>query len=233
MRRTRLFGGQWSLALLGGLASMVLALPVSAQTPSAKAPVSAPIVSSTAEPAPETVASPAPKTPELTPSEATPVPTGQQPLVLPTPASDRQVLSDWRSDGTVGKSTFVDKIRKITWTLALICLVIWVLGKIAGKATLQKWGLPVEPDSLIEVIEKKRLSPGRSIMLIRVGPKVLAVAATESGYSTLTEIDSEALKFHQDERVEEAAQSLPEAAQTPTDIARHYLSIIPGLGAKK
>ncbi len=129
----------------------------------------------------------------------------------------------------------MDKIRKVTWTLAFICFFIWAVGKVAGKATLQKWGLPVDSDSLIEVLEKKRLSPGRSIMLLRVGPKVLAVAATESGYTTLTEMDAEALKQYQDEASATASEeaSAPASGQTPADIAKHYLSIIPGLGAKK
>ncbi len=231
MRQPRLFASQWSLALLGSCLGVMLALPVSGQTPSAKV-----------SPAPVLLASPKPPSlqdsPSLVKSEpstvvATPVPSGQAPLVLSTPASDRQVLSDWRSDGTVGKSTFVDKIRKVTWVLALVCLAIWIVGKIAGRATLQKWGISVEPESLIEVIEKKRLSPGRSIMLVKVGPKVLAVAATESGYTTLTEIDAEALKLHQDEKSAEVSQANPDSVQRPSDIAKHYLSIIPGLGAKK
>ena len=229
MRQPSLFGSQWSLALLGGCLSVMLASPVLAQTPSAKtSPGPVPIASPT--PSRTVLVSPSPVESD---GASTPVPSGQAPLVLPTPASDRQVLSDWRSDGTVGKSTFVDKIRKVTWTLALVCFAIWIVGKIAGRATLQKWGIPVEPDSLIEVIEKKRLSPGRSIMLVKVGPKVLAVAATESGYTTLTEIDAEALKLHQDERATEVSLAKPETAQSPSDIAKHYLSIIPGLGAKK
>ena len=70
-------------------------------------------------------------------------------------------------------------------------------------------------------------------MLVKVGPKVLAVAATESGYTTLTEIDAEALKLHQDEKSAEVSQANPDSVQRPSDIAKHYLSIIPGLGAKK
>ena len=87
---------------------------------------------------------------------------------------------------------------------------------------------------MIEVLEKKRLSPGRSILLLRVGPKVLAVAATESGYSTLTELDAEALKQFQDEKSTPAPSvDTANPAQSPGDIAKLYLSIIPGLGAKK
>ena len=89
---------------------------------------------------------------------------------------------------------------------------------------------------MIDIIEKKRLSPGRSIMLVRVGPKVLAVGVTEGGFQTLTELDGESLKRHQDEmneaskRVDAGASAAP---TSPTDVARHYLSIIPGIGVKK
>ena len=131
----------------------------------------------------------------------------------------------------------MDKLRSVTWALGIVCILIWLLSKVVSKTTLEKMGLPVESDSLIEVLEKKRISPGRSIMMVRVGPKVLAVAITENGFRTLTEIDGEALKLHQDELKVEApvAKALPEplGTTTPADVAKHYLSIIPGLGAKK
>lgn len=200
---------------------MNLALAGWCQTPSPASPVP---VSETVSPASGT-----------TPAVVEPIPSGQQPLALPGPQSDHKVLSDWRSDGTVGESSFVDNVRKVTWALAMVCFAIWAVSKIVGRATLQKWGLPVEQNSMIELLEKKRLSPGRSIMLLRVGPKVLAVAATESGYTTLTELDAEELKKFRDETASSAMEdSVAESnAQTPTDIAKHYLSIIPGLGAKK
>ena len=155
-------------------------------------------------------------------------------LHLPA-ASEHAEPGQWKREGEIGQSTFVDKLRTVTWALALICFLIWLFSKIVGKGTLEKLGLPVEPDNLIQILEKKRLSPGRSIMLVRVGPKVLAVAATESGFRTLTEIDGEALKKHQDEAREEVAGA-PEVSAPGlggADIAKHYLSIIPGLGAKK
>lgn len=161
-------------------------------------------------------------------------PTGN--LVYPTEA-EREAAAQWKRKGVVGESTFVDKLRKVTWALGLVCLLIWLIGKVVGKGTLEKLGLPVEADSMIEVLEKKRISPGRSVMLLRVGPKVLAVAVTENGFRTLTEIDGEAIKQHQDEQAASSAAGNPQAeapvGTTPADVAKHYLSIIPGLGAKK
>lgn len=129
----------------------------------------------------------------------------------------------------------MDKLRTMAWALALICFLVWLIGKFAPKGTLEKFGLPAtESDSLIELLEKKRMSPGRSILLLRVGPKVLAIAATESGYTTLAEIDGEAVKKHLDEKAEQAPPpAAPVAMSGPSDVAKHYLSIIPGLGAKK
>jgi flagellar biogenesis protein FliO len=159
-------------------------------------------------------------------------------LRLPTEA-ERAAESQWKKKGVIGQSTFVDKLRTVTWSLAFICFLIWLVGKVASKSTLEKLGLPVDSGSMIEVLEKKRISPGRSIMLLRVGPKVLAVAVTETGFRTLTEIDGEAVKHYQDEHAEpvsakeEESRAEAAAGQGPADIAKHYLSIIPGLGAKK
>lgn len=144
----------------------------------------------------------------------------------------------WATDEDVGQSTFFDKLIRVCWSLALIALLVWVSAKIAGKAGLKQFGVSEGGSkSLIEIIERKRLSPGRSVLLMRVGPKILAVASTESGYETLTEIDGEEFRQYQDAngllREREASETPPLGATTPVDIARHYLSIIPGTGAKK
>jgi flagellar biogenesis protein FliO len=173
------------------------------------------------------------KQPAAVSSPAPGATTGGGTLNMPTEA-DREAAGQWKKKGAVGQSTFMDKLRTVTWALAFICFLIWLIGKFASKGTLEKLGLPADPDSLIEVLEKKRISPGRSVMLLRVGPKVLAVAVTESGFRTLTEIDSDSLKQHQDEHLETKVAAEPSAvAQGPSDVAKHYLSIIPGLGAKK
>lgn len=135
----------------------------------------------------------------------------------------------------VGESTFVDKLIRVTWSLALVCFLVWLSAKIAGKSGLRQFSPGEASSSMIEILEKKRLSPGRSIILMRVGPKVLAVAATESGYETLTEFEAEDFRKYQDNSAIEVAGQSEQAqgATTPADIARHYLSIIPGTGAKK
>lgn len=235
-------GVRGRIALLTCLLSCGLLLPGQAQppAPSPEQPaLKTPAVQATpAAPAQGAPAPQAPVAPQATPSSSvTPAPTAATPtLHLPTEA-EREAAAEWKRKGVVGQSTFVDKLRTVTWTLALICFLVWLVGKIASKTTLEKLGLPVEPDSLIEVLEKKRISPGRSVMLLRVGPKVIAVAVTESGFRTLTELDTEALRQFQDERPEAAGEA-PAGPETvtgnaPADIAKHYLSIIPGLGAKK
>lgn len=143
----------------------------------------------------------------------------------------------WAEQGEVGQSTFVDKLIQVCWSLALVAFLVWLVAKLAEKAGLKQLGVGATPKSLIQILERKRLSPGRSIMLIRVGPKVLAVAATEKGYKTLTEFDGEQLKAFED-AVEDGKQPLAEVPEegtgvTPADVLRHYLSIIPGTGAKK
>jgi flagellar biogenesis protein FliO len=142
----------------------------------------------------------------------------------------------WATEGQVGRSTFFDKLINVCWSLALVSFLVWGSAKLA-----QRFGVKNLPlggaESLIEIIEKKRLSPGRTIMVMRVGPKVLVVAATEKGYETLTEFDSEDFRQYQDSskmvQSEDSKKAVGGAASTPGEIARHYFSIIPGTGAKK
>lgn len=149
----------------------------------------------------------------------------------------QQTPQSWVARGEVGQSTFVDKLIQVCWSLALVSFLVWIAAKIAEKAGVKHLAIGATPKSMIEILERKRLSPGRSIMLIRVGPKVLAVAATEKGYETLTEFDGEQFKAFED-TIEDDKKPSPEVAEngaavTPSDVLRHYLSIIPGTGAKK
>lgn len=168
-------------------------------------------------------------------SQAKPTDSGSQKLDLP----DRKAPeANWASKGEVGESTFFDRLIQVCWSLALISLLIWVSAKLAGKAGLRELGVGPGPRSMIEILERKRLSPGRSVLLMRVGPKVLAVAATEKGYETLTEFEGEQFKQYQDSLPESRKPDPeepppPEGVTKPSDILRHYLSIIPGTGAKK
>lgn len=143
----------------------------------------------------------------------------------------------WAEKDEVGKSTFFDKLVEVTWTLGITSLLIWGSAKLAARAGFKQIGASSAPKSMIEIIERKRLSPGRSILLMRVGPKVLAVAATEGGYETLTEFEEEEFKRYQDQLPGAEPKAPdgepPDGVTTPADIARHYLSIIPGTGAKK
>jgi flagellar biogenesis protein FliO len=225
------------IALLSCLLSWGLLSALQAQPQDPGVPP-VPSASPATSPAPEGAATPAPiSTPAATISPDSPAPVVASPTLRLPSEAEREAATEWKKKGPIGQSTFVDKLRTVTWSLAFVCFLVWLVGKVAGRATLEKFGLPVEPDSLIEVLEKKRISPGRSVMLLRVGPKVLAVAVTENGFRTLTEIDGEALRQYRDELPivgsGEPADGAPPPATTPADIAKHYLSIIPGLGAKK
>lgn len=209
---------------------------VSATPQASPRPVSSPVPAPAPSKAPESVVAPqASATPGSSVTPAAQATSSPGTLDYPTQA-EQDAAAQWKRKGVVGHSTFMDKVRTVTWALGLVCLLIWLIGKVVGKSTLEKLGLPVEPDSLIEVLEKKRISPGRSIMLVRVGPKVLALGVTENGFRTLTEIDAEAVKQHEDSlKAAAPSESVapPMGVTTPGDVAKHYLSIIPGLGAKK
>ena len=162
-----------------------------------------------------------------------PVPTASE-LNFP---EKKHLGKDWATEGTVGRSTFFDKLIDVCWSLALISLLVWALAKVATKFGVKNLNPGGSTDSMIEILEKKRLSPGRTVMLMRVGPKVLAVAATEGGYETLTEFGLDEFNQYKDSKVTklpvDGEKPATEGATTPADIARHYLSIIPGTGAKK
>ncbi len=149
---------------------------------------------------------------------------------------------DWQQTATVGESTFFDKVRSVVWSLAFVSLLIWGLARFLGRDSLQ--GLKRAPStSHIEILERKRLTPGRSIMLMRVGPKVLALAATETGFQTLTEMSAEELELKPNrngstEATVEDGERRPDsivlaAPRTPQELAKHYLSILPGIGVKR
>ncbi|MFA7480995.1 MAG: flagellar biosynthetic protein FliO [Vulcanimicrobiota bacterium] len=222
------------MLLIFSLASPVLAQENPPEAPAQVEVVSTPQAEEASPPAPEQK----PRTvgEALSPQPATSgdeVPTASE-LNFP---EKREIGKDWATEGRVGKSTFVDKLIEVCWSLALICLLLWAISKVAGRFGVKNLVPGGTSDSQIEILEKKRLSPGRTVILMRVGPKVLAVAATESGYKTLTEFELEDFQKHCDNKVSklpvESQTSVAEGGVTPGDIARHYLSIIPGTGAKK
>ena len=162
-----------------------------------------------------------------------PVPTASE-LNFP---EKKHLGKDWATEGKVGQSTFFDKLIEVCWSLALISLLVWAVAKVATKFGIKNLNPGGSSESMIEVLEKRRLSPGRTVILMRIGPKVLAVAATEGGYETLTEFGLDEFNQYKDSKVTklpvDGEKPVPDGATTPGDIARHYLSIIPGTGAKK
>lgn len=146
--------------------------------------------------------------------------------------------TSWAEDGSVGRSTFMDRARKVTWVLALMFFLIWALSKVTGKPMLEKLDLLGEPSSFVEILEKKRVGPGRSIILMKVGLKALVVASTEGGMRTLTEVSEEDYKrYRQDKELKDTSEVEASATKVatggPMQVVRHYLSIIPGLGVKR
>lgn len=162
------------------------------------------------------------------------------PREAPANVTQESKVEDWRSDKDLGHSTFLDKLRQVIGSLALICILIWVFSKMVGRASLEKLGLAPESQNLIEILERVRVSPGRSVMLVRMGPKVLALGVTEAGFCHLAEIGSEELDAYRERIASDrkpgddpsgAGEGTPLLG--PKGVLKHYLSIIPTLGAKK
>lgn len=126
---------------------------------------------------------------------------------------------------------FAGHLRRAVLSLLLVVVLIGVTLK-----ALQRY-LPAlagkrPKASLFEVVAREQVGQGQSLALVRVGSKLLLVGMTEQSMTTLCEFSPSEQGFL--EEPESPVQvDTPEAAKVYGDILKHYLSIVPGMGAKK
>jgi flagellar biogenesis protein FliO len=119
---------------------------------------------------------------------------------------------------------FSAQIRRIVLSLLVTCLLVVVTLK-ALQSKLP--GLAGRKQSFLNILAREVIGPNQSIALIQVGPKVLVVGLGDGHMTTLCELTQS-----------ELAEALPPAPApgTPTNlhasVLKHYLSIVPGMGAK-
>ena len=87
-----------------------------------------------------------------------------------------------------------------------------------------------KPLSFMKVLAREAISPTQSLALVQVGAKVLLVGLSEQNMTTLSEFSEADLESLIPKAAEPEART---AKSVYGDVLRHYLSIVPGLGAKK
>ncbi len=144
----------------------------------------------------------------------------------------------WTPDArgeTSNSSIFVQKLQQMVIILFLVGFLAY-----ASLRMVARWLPGVGPGKKLrqlEVLERQSLAQGASISLVRVGKKYLVVGQTEQNVNTLCELGADQLAVADSKAESEAnveGTTVPEAMPAPHgEILRHYLSIIPGLGARK
>ncbi len=139
---------------------------------------------------------------------------------------------DTRSD-TTNSSIFVQKLQQMVIMLFLVGFLAF-----ASLRMVARWLPGVSPGKRVrqlEVIERQSLAQGASVSLVRVGKRFIVVGQTEQNVNTLCELTADQLESSTPEQAEAPAPpALAQQLPAPHgEILKHYLSIIPGLGARK
>lgn len=188
-----------------------------AATPTPVSPT--PSLVAQATPALKASATPAPKS-SLTPrpgqASATPVP-----LVAENPEPPPRY-----HDPTM---EFSGQLRRIVLSLLVTTLLIAFTLKVAQKH-IPALGGGQKPGSFLNILAREAISPTQSLALVKVGSKILLVGLSEQSMTTLSEFAESDLESLIPKAPEPEART---AKSMYGEVLRHYLSIVPGMGAKK
>lgn len=156
------------------------------------------------------------------------------PASAPPPTDEAPAWNPDAQGETSNSSIFVQKLQQMVIVLFLVGFLAY-----ASLRMVARWLPGVGPAKKLrqlEVLERQSLAQGASISLVRVGKKYLVVGQTEQNVNALCELGSDQLAIP-DPEIESASKAeaiVPQAVPAPHgEILRHYLSIIPGLGARK
>ncbi|MBT9583611.1 flagellar biosynthetic protein FliO [bacterium] len=125
-------------------------------------------------------------------------------------------------------------LRRVVFSLLLIIVMIGVTLKMLQKFLPGMAGSKSTPGSFLNILAREAVGPSQSLALVKVGPKVLLVGLSEQSMTTLCEF-SEADLAALLPASPQAAEPVDPATSKNLygDVLRHYLSIVPGMGAKK
>jgi len=119
-------------------------------------------------------------------------------------------------------------LRRIVLSLLVTTALIAFTLKAAKKHIPALGGKT--PGSFMNVLAREAISPTQSLALVKVGSKILLVGLSEQSMTTLSEFAESDLE----NLIPKAAEPEPRTARSVYgDVLRHYLAILPGMGAKK
>lgn len=125
-------------------------------------------------------------------------------------------------------SEFSGQLRRIVLSLVVTTLLIAFTLRAARNHIPALGGQ--KPQSFLKILAREAISPNQSLALVHVGSKILLVGLSEQNMTTLSEFSEADLESLIPKAPEPEART---AKSMYGDILRHYLSIVPGLGAKK
>jgi len=138
------------------------------------------------QPAPEAVndeSATTPSTPVISPSEL-------RPLGVPAGAKKDAASGDGVSTSSSGMWWF-QTLAALVFVVGLIFVVRAMVQKLAGRSGALAGALGAggrAPSGVLEVLGRYPVARGQSFVLLRLDRKILLLAQTAAGYSTLTEV---------------------------------------------
>lgn len=126
---------------------------------------------------------------------------------------------------------FASHLRRAVISLLVVILLIGVTLKLLQKHLPALAGKS-KTKSFMEVLGRETVGPGQTFTLVKVGPKILLVGLTEQSMTTLCEFSESEWSLLLAQEAELQVET-PEKAKVYGSILKHYLSIVPGMGAKK
>ncbi|MBX3168291.1 MAG: flagellar biosynthetic protein FliO [Candidatus Eremiobacteraeota bacterium] len=153
-----------------------------------------------------------------------------------TPAATPQVVVAGNDTTSVVESAryqdptmeFSGQLRRIVLSLLVVTALIAFTLRAARNHIPALGGQ--KPLSFMKILAREAISPTQSLALVQVGTKILLVGLSEQNMTTLSEFSESDLESLIPKAPEPEART---AKSVYGDVLRHYLSIVPGLGAKK
>ena len=149
----------------------------------------------------------------------------ETPAAIPQVATTGSEASTKYQDPT---SEFSGQLRRIVLSLLAVTLLIAFTLKAARNHIPALGGQ--KPLSFMKILAREAISPTQSLALVQVGSKILLVGLSEQSMTTLSEFSEADIESLIPKAPEPEART---AKSMYGDVLRHYLSIVPGLGAKK
>lgn len=148
-----------------------------------------------------------------------------------------QAVKRWRpaqeEPAWAPSSDFTGRFQSMLLSLAFVSLLVWGSLKLVGRCAPHLLNGTPAREPLLKILEKQTLGPGHSICLVEVAGKFMVVGMTEHSISPLCELSSEEVERARSASTPDHEPSRPAAGEAYGNILKHYMSILPGVGARE